>query len=118
MEKIKKHLAKHGWADDVEITTYHANFPARTPIDNPYVALAAKAVEMGFGEKPVLFPSVGGGGPHYIFDRQMHIPVIEIPLARADQNNHAPNESMGLHGFFCGIKMATALIEVLAGAKE
>ena len=118
LEKIKKHLAKHGWTDGVEIKTFHENFPARTPIDDPYVALAAKAVEMGFGEKPVLFPSVGGGGPHYIFDRQMHIPVIEIPLACADQNNHAPNESMGLHGFYCGTKMAAALIDVLADAKQ
>lgn len=112
-EKLQKHIEKHGFKG-VELKMFHGNFPARTPIDNPYVALAAKAVEMGFGEKPVLFPSVGGGGPHYIFDRQMHIPVIEIPLARADQNNHAPNESMGLRGFFCGIKMAASLIDVLS----
>lgn len=116
-EKLKKHIEKKGFTG-VEFNMFHGNYPARTPIDNPYVALAAKAVEMGFGEKPVLFPSVGGGGPHYIFDRQMNIPVIEIPLARADQNNHAPNESMGLRGFFCGIKMAASLIDVLAEGRS
>ena len=116
-EKLKKHIEKQGFKG-VEFKLFHGNFPARTPIDNPYVALAAKAVELGFGEKPVLFPSVGGGGPHYIFDRQMHIPVIEIPLARADQNNHAPNESMGLRGFYCGIKMAASLIDILAEKKQ
>lgn len=117
MEKLKKHIEKQGFKG-VQFKVFHGNYPARTPIDNPYVALAAKAVEMGFGEKPVLSPSVGGGGPHYIFDRHMHIPVIEIPLARADQNNHAPNESMGLRGFFCGIKMAASLIDVLAERRE
>lgn len=117
MEKLKKHIEKQGFKG-VQFKVFHGNYPARTPIDNPYVALAAKAVEMGFGEKPVLSPSVGGSGPHYIFDRHMHIPVIEIPLARADQNNHAPNESMGLRGFFCGIKMAASLIDVLAERRE
>lgn len=118
LAKLKKHLEKHGFSDNTQITTFNRNFPARTDIDNPYVDLAAKAVELAFGEPPVLFPSVGGGGPHYIFDRQLHVPVIEIPLARADQNNHAPNESMGLHGFYCGIKMAAALMDILADAKE
>ena len=117
LEKLKRHLAEHGWTKGVDIKTFHMNYAARTPIDNPYVPLAAIAVERAFGEKPVLFPSVGGGGPHFIFDRQMHIPVIEIPLALADQNNHAPNESMGLRGFFCGIRMAAELIAVLGEGK-
>lgn len=117
LEKLKAHIQRRGFKG-VELHVFHGNYPARTPIDNPYVALAAKAVEMGFGQPPVLSPSVGGGGPHYIFDRQLHIPVIEIPLARADQNNHAPNESMGLWGFFCGIKMAASLIDVLAERRE
>ena len=117
LEKLKAHIQRRGFKG-VELHVFHGNYPARTPIDNPYVALAAKAVEMGFGQPPVLSPSVGGGGPHYLFDRQLHIPVIEIPLARADQNNHAPNESMGLWGFFCGIKMAASLIDVLAERRE
>lgn len=112
-EKLKKHLDARGYGD-AEITFFHVSAPARTPIDNPYVQVAARAVKDGFGEEPILSPSVGGGGPHYLFDRILNIPVIEIPLARADQNNHAPNESMGLDGVFCGIKMAAALIDRMA----
>ena len=80
--------------------------------------VAVKAVQDGFNEPPILSPSVGGGGPHYLFDRILHIPVIEIPLARADQNNHAPNESMGLEGLFCGIKMAAALIDRMGEVRK
>lgn len=116
-EKFKKHLEKRGYGD-AEITFFHGSAPARTPIDNPYVKVASQAVEEGFGEPPILSPSVGGGGPHFLFDRILEIPVIEIPLARADQNNHAPNESMGLEGVFCGIKMAAALIKHMAEMKK
>ena len=115
--KLRKHLEKHGYGD-AEINIIHGNWAARTPMDSPYVPLAAKAVEMAFGESPIVYPSVPGGGPHYIFDQKMHLPLIEIPLALADQNNHAPNESMGLNGFFCGIKMAATLIDVLGQSKS
>ncbi|MEY8339290.1 M20/M25/M40 family metallo-hydrolase [Lachnospiraceae bacterium 62-35] len=116
-EKFVEHLRKRGY-EDAEITFFHSSAPARTPIDDPYVKVACQAVEDGFGETPILSPSVGGGGPHYLFDRILKVPAIEIPLARADQNNHAPNESMGLDGIFCGIKMAAALIDRLAAVKK
>ena len=117
VRKFKEHLVSRGYGD-AQIEFFHSSAPARTPIDNPYVQVAVKAVQDGFNEPPILSPSVGGGGPHYLFDRILHIPVIEIPLARADQNNHAPNESMGLEGLFCGIKMAAALIDRMGEVRK
>lgn len=109
LNKLRKHLDKRGYTD-VEIKHYSMVIPSRTPIDDPYVQLSAKAVEDGFGESPMLFPGVGGAGPNYIFTDYLKIPAIEIPYATADQNNHAPNECMGLDGFWKGIRTAAAVI--------
>ena len=50
------------------------------------------------------FPNIGGSGPNYIFTETLGKPCIVIPHATHDQNNHAPNESMDLEGFFKGIR--------------
>ena len=110
-EKLLKHLEKHGFSD-AKVTFEEGCFdPSRTPIDNEYVAICAKAVEDGFGEPPILFPGVGGGGPNHIFMDILGMPAVEIPFADALQNNHAPNESQILSGFFNGIRTSAAVIE-------
>lgn len=109
-EKIERHVKKFG--DDIELKFIEGGFePSRTPIDNKYVEICAKAVEDGFGEYPIIFPGVGGAGPNYVFMDILGMPAIEIPFADALQNNHAPNESQVLSGFFNGIKTSAAVIE-------
>ena len=110
LEKLRRHLDRHGYGD-AEIKTVGGTYePSRTPIDSPYVEACAKAVEDGFGEYPLLFPGVGGAGPNCVFTDILGIPAIEIPYADALQNNHAPNESQILSGFMNGIKTSAAVI--------
>ena len=110
-EKVEKYVRKYG--DDIELRFIDGGFqPSRTPLDSEYVAISAKAVEAGFGVKPIPFPSVGGAGPNYVFMDILGIPAaVEIPFADALQNNHAPNESQILSGFFNGIRTSAAVIE-------
>ena len=110
-EKVRKYLEKNGYGDAILEFGVGGCEPSRTPIDNKYVECCAKAVEDGFGEYPILFPGVGGAGPNYVFVDILGMPAIEIPFADALQNNHAPNESQILSGFFNGIRTSAAVIE-------
>lgn len=109
-QKLLKHLKENGFGD-AEVIFEEGSFDAsRTPIDNCYVDICAKAVEDGFGEIPIIFPGVGGGGPNCIFMDILGMPAIEIPFADTNQFNHAPNESQVLSGFYNGIKTSAAVI--------
>lgn len=119
-ELVRKHLDNHGFAD-AEMKHYGMVMPSRTPIDHPYVAVAADAVRIGFNEEPIIFPGIGGVAPDFIFTGHLGVPTIVIPYAAADQKNHAPNESMVLSGFFNGIRTSAALFQCMAekeGADE
>lgn len=112
-EKLKKHLEKHGYGD-AEVKHHGMITPSRTPIDNPYVAVANEAIKDAWGEEPLVFPGIGGAGPNYVFTRNLGIPCIVVPFASSDQNNHAPNENMSVNGFINGIKTGASIIDKVA----
>lgn len=112
-EKLKKHLQKHGYGD-AEVKHHGMITPSRTPIDNPYVAVANAAIAEAWGEEPLVFPGIGGAGPNYVFTRNLGMPCIVVPFASSDQNNHAPNESMSVNGFINGIKTSACIIDKVA----
>jgi acetylornithine deacetylase/succinyl-diaminopimelate desuccinylase-like protein len=110
---LKDHLNKNGYSD-AEITIHGGFEPSRTPITHPSVQLAREAVAEVFGKEPYIYPGIGGAGPNYVFEKHLHVPCLIIPFAAADQNNHAPNESLILDGYFNGIKTSATLISKLA----
>ncbi len=110
LAKLRKYLDELGYAD-VEIKTEHGITPSRTPIDSPWVGVAARAVEKAYGQKPIIYPGIGGSGPNYVFTDTLKMPCILIPFAAHDQANHAPNESMIVDGYYSGIRTAAAIID-------
>ena len=112
-ETLRRHLDNHGF-EDAQLKHYGMVTPSRTPVDHPYVEVAAQALREGFHEEPVIFPGIGGVAPDFVFTGHLGVPSIVIPYAAADQKNHAPNESMVLDGFFKGIRTSAALPYYLA----
>ena len=112
--KLRAHLDAQGFPE-IDITMSHGTIqPSRTPIDHPAVAIVRESVRNVYGQEPVVFPNIGGSGPNYIFTETLGKPCIVVPHATYDQNNHAPNESMDLEGFFKGIRTGMAIIQNLA----
>ncbi|HHV08051.1 MAG TPA: M20/M25/M40 family metallo-hydrolase [Firmicutes bacterium] len=110
---LKNHLNRNGYGD-AKITVHGGFEPSRTPITHPSVQLASEAVAEVFGKEPYIYPGIGGAGPNYVFAKHLNVPCLIIPFAAADQNNHAPNESLILDGYFNGIKTSATLIHKLA----
>lgn len=86
----------------------------RTAQEHPVIAAAARAMEVGFGKKPVMIGSGGTIGPVSSFDRILHLPQILIGVGLPDDRIHAPNEKFTLSQFFDGITTMCRLYEELA----
>lgn len=117
INKIKKHLEKNGFGD-AEIKSFGTLRPSRTPIDNEYVPVISRAIQVAWGDEPLIFPNIGGAGPNYIFQDVLKLPSAVIPFAPFNQNNHSPNECMTVSGYYNGIRTAAALIEELGKAAD
>jgi acetylornithine deacetylase/succinyl-diaminopimelate desuccinylase-like protein len=111
--KFVAHARTHGFGD-LEIEKQGGFYPSRTPLDHPLGQAAVRAVRQGFGKEPVLQPSMGGSDPDYYFTKVLGIPRVNVPYAPHDENNHAPNESIMLEGFYSGIRTTAALLYEVA----
>ncbi len=116
LEKLRAHLGAEGF-EDLEVEFLGGVNPSRTPVDHPYVQTVARAVRLATGQEPILSPSMGGSGPDYVFTGLLGLPSVWLPLSPHDSNNHAPNESISLEGFFQGIKISAAIMEEMSAAR-
>jgi acetylornithine deacetylase/succinyl-diaminopimelate desuccinylase-like protein len=122
-EKVERHIAGQGWfivreTPDAATRAAHARVvrlswgsgypPARTPMDTPAARHALAVMTAALGEPPVRMPSLGGSIPMYLFARG-GVPVIGLPIANHDDNQHAANENLRLHNLWTAIEIYTAL---------
>lgn len=88
---------------ELTFTRMHGGKPWMTAYDNPYVQAAARAIEKGFGQKPV-FTREGGSIPVVsTFDEQLGVPAVLFGVGLPDENAHAPNEKLDLGNFHNGV---------------
>jgi acetylornithine deacetylase/succinyl-diaminopimelate desuccinylase-like protein len=77
-------------------------------------APAAKAVIAAIGHAdvgPVLrLPLLGGSVPMDTFAQALGMPIIGVPLANADNNQHAANENLRIKNLWEGIDIYAALL--------
>jgi len=116
-ELLLKHLEKNGFSD-VKLEKLSEMKPCRTDPHNPYVASIKKAMWTAWGQEPLLYPSIGGSGPNFIFTEHLQVPCITVPYAGADQNNHGIDENMDIEFFFNGIKTNGEIIRELGSLGE
>ena len=86
-------------------------YPAvRTPLDEPAAMPVRAAVEAAAGEAPILMPSLGGSLPLYLFREHLGAPLVILPIANHDNNQHAPDENLRLANLWYGIDLFAALL--------
>ncbi|MCX4634143.1 M20 family dipeptidase [Streptomyces sp. RPA4-5] len=96
-ERVAAHLRAH--APEVTVTMAGGVPASRTSIDNPHTPRVARAISRVTGRDPLLIPAYGGTLPDWIFTGILGVPSIGLPLANADQANHAPNENLRVDYF-------------------
>jgi succinyl-diaminopimelate desuccinylase len=93
----------------MELIDFHGAEGVVTPLDSPFMAAAARAIEFGFGRAPV-FIREGGSIPIVTsFKRRLGVDSLLLGWGRDDDNTHSPNEKFNLADFHRGIRASANL---------
>ncbi len=102
---------------EVKVTRMHGGKPWMTSYDNPFVQAAGRAIEKGFGQKPV-FTREGGSIPVVsTFQEELGLPSVLFGVGLPDENAHAPNEKLDVGNFHNGIIASAILYDEIARSR-
>jgi acetylornithine deacetylase/succinyl-diaminopimelate desuccinylase-like protein len=130
---VEAHLRAQGYtvvhdAPDLETRRAHprvvrlewgAGYPAaRTPLDLPVARALARVVSEATGGPVIEAPTLGGSVPMYLFIERLHVPVVGLPIANHDNNQHAADENLRLQNLWDAIEVYAAVLARLGPALE
>ena len=100
----------------VKITNLHGADPVLVPRNTPAMLAAQRAIETGFGKKPV-FIREGGSIPvvNLIKKHLGQENILLLGWGSPDDGAHSPNERFRIEDFYRGIRSAAALFSEMAG---
>ncbi|ANM29827.1 hypothetical protein ABI59_09915 [Acidobacteria bacterium Mor1] len=81
----------------------------RTSAEQPLTRWLIETVK-GFQPDLVLTPTLGGSLPLYLFEDRLKAPIVIVPIANHDNNQHAPDENLRLGNLVYGIELAATLV--------
>ncbi len=125
LELVERHVAAQGYhvvRDEPDLATRREHdriarivrgggyVAARTPMDHPLVEPLTAAAESASGEPVVLMPSLGGSLPLYLFQEKLGRPLVIVPIANHDNNQHAPDENLRIANLEYGIDLMAAIL--------
>ena len=125
-ERLESHLRSLGYAVVHETPSaelrrktprlvkleWGAGYPAyRAELDDPFGRAVRRSLERAAGEVVVL-PTLGGSLPLYVFAETLRVPIVTLPIANHDNNQHAPDENLRVQNLRDGIALYA---ELLAG---
>src|SRR5689334_24196504 len=103
---------------ELKATRMHGGKPWMTSFDNPYVQAAGRAIERGFGRKPI-FVREGGSIPVVsTFQEELGVPSVLFGVGLPDENAHAPNEKLDLGNFHNGVIASAYLYNEIAQTRH
>jgi acetylornithine deacetylase/succinyl-diaminopimelate desuccinylase-like protein len=110
LEKLRAHLARHGFGD-VEVVPMGLEDPARTPPDSEIVRVVAEAAREVYGRDPVVYPMMAATGPMDVVCARFGTPAVGTGVGYPGTNVHAPNENIRLRDYVDGIKHVALVLE-------
>jgi acetylornithine deacetylase/succinyl-diaminopimelate desuccinylase-like protein len=88
-----------------------AGYPAaRTDMDLPIARDVRRVVDEAVGGTLVVVPTLGGSIPMHVFTEVLGAPVIGVPVANHDNNQHAADENLRLRNLWDAIEIYAALL--------
>ena len=82
----------------------------RTPLDAPGIRDLVKVLRLAAGDDLILNPGLGGTLPLYVFEDVSDAPIVILPIANFDNNQHAADENIRLGNLFYGIEAYAAVL--------
>jgi acetylornithine deacetylase/succinyl-diaminopimelate desuccinylase-like protein len=122
---VEDHIRREGYhvvpdAPDAATRRAHARlarlqweqgYPAaRTSLELPAAQAVLRAVGTAMGQDALAVPTLGGSIPMYLFDEVLQTPVVGLPIANHDNNQHAADEHIRLQNLWDGIALYAAML--------
>ncbi len=83
---------------------------ARTEVGLPAVEPIVEAARRASPDPLVLVPTMGGSLPLYLFTDLLDRPIVIVPIANHDNNQHAPDENLRIANLWFGIDLMGELL--------
>ena len=88
-----------------------SGYPAyRAPMDLPVSKNVARILDALRDDPLIRLPTMGGSLPIYLIEEVTGAPVVILPIANHDNNQHAPNENLRIRNLWLGIEIYAALM--------
>jgi acetylornithine deacetylase/succinyl-diaminopimelate desuccinylase-like protein len=129
-ERVERHIERQGFFivhDNPDTATRQAHArlvklewgsgypPYRSSMENAAAQGVVHAIEAATGGPIIQVVSLGGSVPMYLFEGANHTPVIGVPIANHDNNQHAPNENLRLQNLWDAVQVYAAIFAELDG---
>jgi acetylornithine deacetylase/succinyl-diaminopimelate desuccinylase-like protein len=124
-ERVEAHVAAQGYEivhEEPDAATRRAHpriarlawgdgYPAaRTSLEAPQARRLVRAVEDAAGAPVILAPTLGGSIPMHLFAETLGVPVVGLPIANHDNNQHAANENIRIRNLWDGIEAYAGIL--------
>ncbi len=83
---------------------------ARTAVGLPVVRPIVEAARRASADPVLLVPTMGGSLPLYLFTELLARPIVIVPIANHDDNQHAPDENLRIANLWYGIDLMGELL--------
>jgi acetylornithine deacetylase/succinyl-diaminopimelate desuccinylase-like protein len=96
-------IARLDWED--------GGYPAyRAPLDLPIARSVADIVNQLRDEELIRLPTMGGSLPLYVIEETTGAPVVILPIANHDDNQHGRDENLRLQNLWDAIEIYAAVL--------
>jgi len=96
---------------EVEVRLIHSGEPSLTPVNNPYIQAATRALHEVWGKDTVFIRSGGSIPIVGDFDQHLNAPSVMMGFSLPDDCIHAPNEKFKLANYELGIQSVIRFLE-------
>lgn len=115
--RLVEHVQAHCPGAQVEVLRGYEAY--KVAVTHPQVQKVVGAVHdlcasMGEVEPPIILPTMGGSLPLSELAQALPMPLISVPLANHDDNQHAPDENLRLGHYLRGISTMLSVIHGLS----
>jgi acetylornithine deacetylase/succinyl-diaminopimelate desuccinylase-like protein len=127
-ERVEDHITRQGFFivhDNPDTSTRQAHAhvvklqwgsgypPYRASMENTAAQGVIRTIERATGGPIIQVVTLGGSVPMYLFEGNHHAPVIGVPIANHDNNQHAANENLRLQNMWDAIQVYAAIFAKL-----
>lgn len=124
-ERVEAFLRQQGWhlvndEPDSELRLAHPKLARlkwsldyaahRTPLDHPLSVAIIQTLQSNVAPDVITVPFLGGSIPMSVFAESFGVPVVIVPIANYDNNQHGADENLRLQNLWDGIETYAALI--------